>query len=240
MPSSAGTKKDAPDQQPAIGPGFAQGERSAGTQRCPSIVCRDSGAPRAGPRRGARLIHAVFSHDAAPPEIDTLSLHDALPISAAHVGEAKRELETLGRPLGAFFGEFLEPDLKIVRSEEHTSELQSQSNLVCRLLLEQKKTHPISSQRSVRDLHKASDPPAPSAARPSSAATAALRGQGPGGARASYTLSSLTTPRRPRSTLFPYTTLFRSRPPMSVRPNANSKRSGVHSAPSSESFSSQI
>src|SRR2546430_10319031 len=30
---------------------------------------------------------------------------------------------------------------KILRSEEHTSELQSQSNLVCRLLLEKKKTH---------------------------------------------------------------------------------------------------
>src|SRR2546430_5356700 len=31
------------------------------------------------------------------------------------------------------------PDLPAVRSEEHTSELQSQSNLVCRLLLEKKK-----------------------------------------------------------------------------------------------------
>src|SRR2546430_943660 len=35
-----------------------------------------------------------------------------------------------------------------VRSEEHTSELQSQSNLVCRLLLEKKKLHAISSPRS--------------------------------------------------------------------------------------------
>src|SRR2546430_13859268 len=32
---------------------------------------------------------------------------------------------------------------KACRSEEHTSELQSQSNLVCRLLLEKKKTHPL-------------------------------------------------------------------------------------------------
>src|SRR2546430_5937750 len=33
------------------------------------------------------------------------------------------------------------------RSEEHTSELQSQSNLVCRLLLEKKKTHPLPKHR---------------------------------------------------------------------------------------------
>src|SRR2546427_6054298 len=40
------------------------------------------------------------------------------------------------------------------RSEEHTSELQSQSNLVCRLLLEKKKkheTHPISPADSLYD-----------------------------------------------------------------------------------------
>src|SRR2546430_2889835 len=35
------------------------------------------------------------------------------------------------------------PDALVQRSEEHTSELQSQSNLVCRLLLEKKKKHPI-------------------------------------------------------------------------------------------------
>src|SRR2546427_7499315 len=35
----------------------------------------------------------------------------------------------------------LVPDVLYVRSEEHTSELQSQSNLVCRLLLEEKKKH---------------------------------------------------------------------------------------------------
>src|SRR2546430_7031305 len=36
---------------------------------------------------------------------------------------------------------------RLVRSEEHTSELQSQSNLVCRLLLEKKKNHPLSLHR---------------------------------------------------------------------------------------------
>src|SRR5436190_10458877 len=39
-------------------------------------------------------------------------------------------------------------DIKQVRSEEHTSELQSHSDLVCRLLLEKKKTRPRPAQRS--------------------------------------------------------------------------------------------
>src|SRR5688500_19150638 len=87
----------------------------------------------------------------APTEIYTLSLHDALPICglsqaqfAAALGVSKRTLEQWeqGRrePSGA-----AKQLLKIaerhpeVRSEEHTSELQSPCNLVCRLLLEKKK-----------------------------------------------------------------------------------------------------
>src|SRR5688572_31265700 len=73
-----------------------------------------------------------FFNDTATTEIYTLSLHDALPIfpgpraadRRARGGDAAR----LAR--AARGGE---------RSEEHTSELQSQSNLVCRLLLEKKK-----------------------------------------------------------------------------------------------------
>src|SRR2546430_11874590 len=70
-----------------------------------------------------------FFNDTATTEIYTLSLHDALPISHARLtwlsdaqatDELVRSRETLVRR----------------RSEEHTSELQSQSNLVCRLLLE--------------------------------------------------------------------------------------------------------
>src|SRR5438270_10230308 len=74
-----------------------------------------------------------FFNDTATTEIYTLSLHDALPISV--VGHVEHH----GRPLAAP-GE--EPSPGLVegdRSEEHTSELQSQSNLVCRLLLEKKK-----------------------------------------------------------------------------------------------------
>src|SRR5437867_8879657 len=74
--------------------------------------------------------HFFFLNDTATTEIYTLSLHDALPICPAAapprppawswaVGESWR----------------VEP-----RSEEHTSELQSPYDLVCRLLLEKKKT----------------------------------------------------------------------------------------------------
>src|SRR5438874_4215498 len=74
-----------------------------------------------------------FFNDPATTEIYTLSLHDALPISlwlygAGHVGQA------LIRILGAR----VDPG-HIERSEEHTSELQSRRDLVCRLLLEKKK-----------------------------------------------------------------------------------------------------
>src|SRR3989475_2240215 len=78
-----------------------------------------------------------FFNDTATTEIYTLSLHDALPISshrerelALGVPDHPREhaLGPARRRRGAS------------RSEEHTSELQSQSNLVCRLLLEKKKT----------------------------------------------------------------------------------------------------
>src|SRR5437016_14662324 len=70
-----------------------------------------------------------FFNDTATTEIYTLSLHDALPISRAvvpqrrtgHVGERGAVLCVR------------------IRSEEHTSELQSLTNLVCRLLLEKKK-----------------------------------------------------------------------------------------------------
>src|SRR5947207_10695704 len=70
-----------------------------------------------------------FFHDTAPTEIYTLSLHDALPIYACS-----------GTPLrNAAAGGHMEIVRLLLRSEEHTSELQSHSDLVCRLLLEKKK-----------------------------------------------------------------------------------------------------
>src|SRR5256885_6718044 len=72
-----------------------------------------------------------FFNDTATTEIYTLSLHDALPISGN--GDARRALtRTSNERLRA-------PPRLARRSEEHTSELQSPCNLVCRLLLEKKK-----------------------------------------------------------------------------------------------------
>src|SRR5205085_12614631 len=108
------------------------------------------------------LLSTIFFTAPATPDIYTLSLHDALPIcrrhSHAHAG---------AKHITAFVAESISEmpldvasdqsmlkaatshgiNLTIVvftladgfRSEEHTSELQSQSNLVCRLLLEKKK-----------------------------------------------------------------------------------------------------
>src|SRR2546430_5471727 len=73
-----------------------------------------------------------FFNDTATTEIYTLSLHDALPISCrTDRPDAFRGME------GASVSSAVVP--RRDRSEEHTSELQSQSNLVCRLLLEKKK-----------------------------------------------------------------------------------------------------
>src|SRR2546430_12045532 len=85
-----------------------------------------------------------FFNDTATTEIYTLSLHDALPISEA---EATNRIIMLSRLLGApvLIVHVSSPEATNTiraaqtRSEEHTSELQSQSNLVCRLLLEKKK-----------------------------------------------------------------------------------------------------
>src|SRR5712664_4840942 len=67
-----------------------------------------------------------FFNDTATTEIYTLSLHDALPIWRPSVPTRRRPHRQVRRKGAA-------------RSEEHTSELQSRSDLVCRLLLENKK-----------------------------------------------------------------------------------------------------
>src|SRR2546427_7196277 len=87
-----------------------------------------------------------FFNDTATTEIYTLSLHDALPICSASKRTHLRPAATCTaphptpnapRPGASDVG-------RGARSEEHTSELQSQSNLVCRLLLEKKKTRTCS------------------------------------------------------------------------------------------------
>src|SRR2546430_13249949 len=76
-----------------------------------------------------------FFNDTATTEIYTLSLHDALPISAAM--PPATSLPWCPRRTQLCWIAQAWPWSR--RSEEHTSELQSQSNLVCRLLLEKKK-----------------------------------------------------------------------------------------------------
>src|SRR5690606_40125875 len=95
----------------------------------------------------------------APPDIYTLSLHDALPISRvrpsgrgsapdrprtdrARCPGRPRRARRSGRRSGSARAPLRrggEPGRARDRSEEHTSELQSRENLVCRLLLEKKK-----------------------------------------------------------------------------------------------------
>src|SRR5256885_17270603 len=90
------------------------------------------------------VLFFFFFNDTATTEIYTLSLHDALPIFEEHrlAGVALTCIGDRAHVLGVRGG--LEARDR-ARSEEHTSELQSPCNLVCRLLLEKKK---IQSARS--------------------------------------------------------------------------------------------
>src|SRR5260221_3885852 len=88
-----------------------------------------------------------FFNDPATTEIYTLPLHDALPIWSwigsarcpAKVSGANGLPDSWGSPATPSAVTSLEPWSDSARSEEHTSELQSHSDLVCRLLLEKKK-----------------------------------------------------------------------------------------------------
>src|SRR5260370_32730509 len=98
-----------------------------------------------------RNTDVFFFNDTATTEIYALSLHDALPILVAarppranQRPPARRQTRQV-KPEATRFGSgwltwWSHPLPKRVRSEEHTSELQSHLNLVCRLLLEKKKT----------------------------------------------------------------------------------------------------
>src|SRR5438270_7877989 len=85
------------------------------------------------------LAVVFFFNDPATTEIYTLSLHDALPIFpliACQLAIRSRVRYSRSEPPPAALRDRANA---VPRSEEHTSELQSQSNLVCRLLLEKKK-----------------------------------------------------------------------------------------------------
>src|SRR3712207_8917820 len=94
-----------------------------------------------------------FVNDTATTEIYTRSLHDALPIFATALEHVATRQGAAGTRVNLLFdheNDAVKVDspytsnggkLRITRSEEHTSELQSRQYLVCRLLLEKKKNH---------------------------------------------------------------------------------------------------
>src|SRR4029077_13407270 len=131
-----------------------------------------------------------FFNDTATTEIYTLSLHDALPISLA--GQTQQ--------LNPLVSKYMTVIRSGGRSEEHTSELQSHLNLVCRLLLEKKTCwmrRPRLRMASI-DCSFSRWLPARNCVTAPSAASCIV---------------FLMIRRPPRSTLFPYTTLFRSLDP---------------------------
>src|SRR2546427_13094371 len=99
------------------------------------------------------ILTFFFFNDTATTEIYTLSLHDALPISSARPssrpGSTSRPPtpSSSTAPTNSAWRNCTKPNLS-ARSEEHTSELQSQSNLVCRLLLEKKKKYNVIKQNA--------------------------------------------------------------------------------------------
>src|SRR5438034_5241657 len=104
-----------------------------------------------------RFLTPFFLNHAVHSSISTLSLHDALPISGPRA--ARRLIAVDERSDARELG--LEPRTParspagvrtawLRRSEEHTSELQSHSDLVCRLLLEKKKCTTVRSDRRKR------------------------------------------------------------------------------------------
>src|SRR5260370_26164775 len=102
------------------------------------------------------LVSFFFFNDTATTEIYTLSLHDALPILCEISGESRAD-RGVRRPRA-----YPRPEMTVLRSdmlarsEEHTSELQSHLNLVCRLLLEKKKNGILNSSHYLgRYIHRA-------------------------------------------------------------------------------------
>src|SRR3712207_9531596 len=96
-----------------------------------------------------------FFNDTATTEIYTLSLHDALPISFFPLPSLPRTYPLLFEPCTLnvmlfFLFVLLQAPMALLRSEEHTSELQSRQYLVCRLLLEQKNSKTCMSTSPLR------------------------------------------------------------------------------------------
>src|SRR5256885_4898611 len=109
-------------------------------------------------------LYFFFFNDTATTEIYTLSLHDALPISRQIEHSLREHVVPYQIVNGLEF--YQRKEIKDIlaylhllnnprRSEEHTSELQSPCNLVCRLLLEKKKNKSESTIRQRSSEHRA-------------------------------------------------------------------------------------
>src|SRR5437868_7702114 len=101
------------------------------------------------------ILRLLYNHDPPKPPLYTLSLHDALPIFrverpplGAMLARGRRSVQRTLALAAIEAGELpacqRRPEdavaIDVARSEEHTSELQSRFDLVCRLLLEKKKS----------------------------------------------------------------------------------------------------
>src|SRR5690625_7100771 len=89
-----------------------------------------------------RAVYVVifFFKPTATPHLHTLSLHDALPISGGLKPQPPPPEKVRSPRVPARLNAWLRGEsVPQIRSEEHTSELQSRGHLVCRLLLEKKK-----------------------------------------------------------------------------------------------------
>src|SRR2546427_7193182 len=163
----------APTSRPAPSSHQPEGrEESAPPARTPSC------SPPRKIRLNMRMLSSTSSGDSRAP---------AWPATAL-AGSARRPSHSVNRPSGRLAANSqgqLATDRIAARSEEHTSELQSQSNLVCRLLLEKKKTYskneedavayPALSPTASCERLRAADMapcPAPAKSRESRAATA--------------------------------------------------------------------
>src|SRR5260221_12910752 len=100
------------------------------------------------------LSHSIFFfffffNDTATTEIYTLSLHDALPISWPRRFRRHGGRDSVRCPFAQKSRGRALPARGVLRSEEHTSELQSHSDLVCRLLLLKKKKKKSNAKNSM-------------------------------------------------------------------------------------------
>src|ERR1039457_2161049 len=124
------------------------------------------------------------------------------------------------------------------RSEEHTSELQSPCNLVCRLLLEKKKKKITHTKISLAESQRASTVSHHLSSSIPGRQSAPLETAAPSSSFFSF-FFFLMIRRPPRSTLFPYTTLFRSHP--TDAPSHGHRSRGLCRGPSrSEEHTSEL